>query len=81
MSSARSAARTADAAPIEIGDDVPTLAGVPGAALPHRKLVFSVVAIALLIFSIDQPVVATALHTIEVELHTGLEGAGWTITA
>jgi EmrB/QacA subfamily drug resistance transporter len=53
-----------------------------GATEPiHRGLVFTVVALALLMMSIDSTIVATALHTLRRELHTSIDWAGWTITA
>jgi EmrB/QacA subfamily drug resistance transporter len=48
--------------------------------LPRRGLVFFVVSIALFMASIDQTIVATALSTIEKELHGGIEWSSWTIT-
>ena len=47
----------------------------------RRGLVFTVVALALLMMSIDTTIVATALHTLRRELHTSIDWAGWTITA
>jgi EmrB/QacA subfamily drug resistance transporter len=47
----------------------------------RRGLVFTVVALALLMMSIDSTIVATALHTLRRELHTSIDWAGWTITA
>ena len=53
-----------------------------GESLPvHRTLVFTTVALALLMMSIDSTIVATALHTLRRELHTSIDWAGWTITA
>jgi EmrB/QacA subfamily drug resistance transporter len=48
--------------------------------LPRRYLVFFIVAMALFMASIDQTIVATALSTIQHELHAGIEWSGWTIT-
>jgi MFS family permease len=45
-----------------------------------RLLVFGVVAIALLMVSIDQTAVATALVSIQRDLDTSLAWSGWTIT-
>ena len=45
-----------------------------------RLLVFGVVAIALLMVSIDQTSVATALPSIQRDLDTSLAWSGWTIT-
>ena len=47
----------------------------------HRGLVFTIVALALLMMSIDSTIVATVLHTLRRELHTSIDWAGWTITA
>jgi EmrB/QacA subfamily drug resistance transporter len=48
--------------------------------LAHRRLVFGIVAIALLMASIDQTIVATALNAIRGDLHAELNWSGWTIT-
>ena len=47
----------------------------------HRGVVFTIVALALLMMSIDTTIVATALHTLRRELHTSIDWAGWTLTA
>lgn len=47
----------------------------------RRGWVFTIVALALLMMSIDTTIVATALHTLRRELHTSIDWAGWTITA
>jgi EmrB/QacA subfamily drug resistance transporter len=47
---------------------------------PRRYLVFFIVAMALFMASVDQTIVATALSTIQRELHAGIEWSGWTIT-
>lgn len=47
----------------------------------HRGLVFSIVALALLMMSIDSTIVATALHSLRSGLQTSIDWAGWTITA
>jgi MFS family permease len=47
----------------------------------HRGLVFAIIALALLMMSIDSTIVATALHYLRLELHTSIDWAGWTITA
>lgn len=46
-----------------------------------RVLVFTIVAMSLLMTTIDTTIVATALETIQKELHTTVNWAGWTITA
>ena len=47
----------------------------------HRGLVFAIVALALLMMSIDSTIVATALHSLRIGLQTSIDWAGWTITA
>ena len=47
----------------------------------RRLLVFTIVALALMMMSIDATIVATALHTLQHELNTSVNWAGWTITA
>jgi EmrB/QacA subfamily drug resistance transporter len=71
---------TTPTASIEIGDARHVAPGAPGAALPRRKIVFAVVAFALMMASVDQTIVATALHTIQHELDGSVALAGWTIT-
>jgi len=48
--------------------------------LAHRRVVFGIVSIALLMASIDQTIVATALNAIRGDLHAELTWSGWTIT-
>lgn len=50
---------------------------VPG----NREAMFAVVALALMMMSIDSTIVATALNTIQRELHTSINWTGWVITA
>jgi MFS family permease len=47
----------------------------------HRGLVFTIIALALLMMSIDNTIVATALHSLQHDLQTSIDWAGWTITA
>lgn len=47
----------------------------------NRMVVFFIVAAALLMMTLDSTIVATALHTLEHELHTSINWAGWVITA
>lgn len=47
----------------------------------RRKTVFSIIALALLMMSIDSTIVATALHAIQQGLHTSINLTSWTITA
>ena len=48
---------------------------------PHRVAIFSVVAMALLMSSLDGTIVATALHAIEHGLHSTINWTSWVITA
>ena len=48
---------------------------------PHRVAIFSVVALALLMSSLDGTIVATALHAIQHGLHTSINWTSWVITA
>src|SRR6185437_13882465 len=47
----------------------------------RKVLVFIIVAMALLMTTIDATIVATALHTLQQDLHTSIIWAGWTLTA
>jgi MFS family permease len=47
----------------------------------RRVLVFAIVALALLMMSVDSTIVATALHSLQHGLKTSINWAGWTITA
>lgn len=59
-----------------------TAATAPPAAAPVRRvLVFTIVAFALMMMSIDSTIVATALPTLERDLDAPINWAGWTITA
>jgi EmrB/QacA subfamily drug resistance transporter len=51
------------------------------APAPHRIAIFSVVAMALLMSSLDGTIVATALHAIQHGLHAPINWTGWVITA
>ena len=52
------------------------------AAPPVRRgLVFGIVALALMMMSIDSTIVATALHALQSGLDTSIGWAGWTLTA
>ncbi|MDQ2874372.1 MAG: MFS transporter [Actinomycetota bacterium] len=48
---------------------------------PHRVAIFSVVAMALLMSSLDATIVATALHAIQHGLHASINWTSWVITA
>jgi EmrB/QacA subfamily drug resistance transporter len=52
----------------------------PGAAEPRRYLVFAIVSLALMMASVDQTIVATALPTLQRDLHTQVNWSTWTIT-
>jgi EmrB/QacA subfamily drug resistance transporter len=54
---------------------------VAQAAAPHRVAIFSVVAMALLMSSLDGTIVATALHAVQYGLHTSINWTSWVITA
>ncbi|HEU0196670.1 MAG TPA: MFS transporter [Nevskiaceae bacterium] len=53
----------------------------PLAASVRRGPVFTIIALALMMMSIDATIVATALHAIQQGLGTTINWAGWTITA
>jgi EmrB/QacA subfamily drug resistance transporter len=52
----------------------------PRAQLARPRLIFGIVAIGLVMVSIDQTIVATALLAIQRELHAQVNWSGWTIT-
>lgn len=47
----------------------------------RRVRVFTIVALALMMMSVDTTIVATALHSLTQGLGTSINRAGWTITA
>lgn len=49
-------------------------------AHPRRWLIFSIVALGMLMGNIDQNVVATALPTLRADLHTSISWVAWTVT-
>ncbi|MBO0823628.1 MAG: MFS transporter, partial [Actinobacteria bacterium] len=51
------------------------------APAPHRVAIFSVVAMALLMSSLDSTIVATALHAIQHGLNASINWTSWVITA
>ena len=55
-------------------------AGV-GTRPTHRAAIFATVALALMMMSIDSTIIATALHTLQHDLGTTINWAGWVITA
>ena len=56
----------------------PALPG--GEALAGRYVVFTIVSLALLMASVDQTIVATALPSLERDLHAQVNWSSWTIT-
>lgn len=54
--------------------------GSAGIRSPRRYLVFAVVSIALFMASVDQTIVATALGTLQRDLHAQVNWSSWTIT-
>lgn len=73
--------RRADEAPREeAGDEGPGPQEIPEPDV-RRGLVFTTVALALLMMSLDSTIVATALHALQHGLGTSINWTGWTITA
>lgn len=52
-----------------------------GPVAVNRPVVFATVALALFMMSVDSTIVATALHTLQQDLQTSVNWAGWTLTA
>ena len=50
------------------------------ASAGHKRLVFCIVSLAILMAAIDQTIVATGLPAIQQDLHASLNWSGWTIT-
>ena len=46
----------------------------------NPKIVFPIVAMALLMITIDSTIVATALHALQIDLQTSVSWAGWYLT-
>lgn len=46
----------------------------------NTKIVFPIVAMALLMITVDSTIVATALHALQADLQTSVSWAGWTLT-
>jgi EmrB/QacA subfamily drug resistance transporter len=65
---------------IATSDAPPSAPVVTGEPQPRRYLVFAVVAVALFMASVDQTIVATALPTLQKDLHTQVNWSSWTIT-
>src|SRR6185437_6679489 len=53
---------------------------VSGEALPGRYVVFTIVSLALMMASVDQTIVATALPSLQHDLHGQVNWSTWTIT-
>ena len=53
----------------------------PALFIGGRAVLFGVVSLALVMSTLDQTIVATALSDLEQGLHTSITWAGWTITA
>src|ERR1700722_8528808 len=53
----------------------------PSMPSTHRRIVFPVLCAAMMMTSIDQTVVATALPTIHRSLHAPINWTGWSVTA
>lgn len=60
--------------------EIERLADPPPAAI-NRVLVFAIVALTLLMMSVDSTIVATILHALQHGLDTSVNWAGWTLTA
>lgn len=67
-------AREADAT------DIPDTAAAPNTATKHRWRIFAIVSAALMMSSIDQTIVATALSALKHDLHAPINWASWTVT-
>lgn len=64
---------------VEIAQELAEQAG--GKPPVSRVVIFTIVAFALAMTSVDATIVATALHALQHGLHTTINWAGWTITA
>ena len=51
-----------------------------GEALPGRYVVFTIVSLALMMASVDQTIVATALPSLQHDLHAQVNWSSWTLT-
>jgi EmrB/QacA subfamily drug resistance transporter len=58
----------------------PTRAAAAPEMLPRRWLIFGIVSLALFMASLDQTIVATALPSLEHDLHAQINWSGWTIS-
>ncbi len=70
---------------VGISDLKDTDNGISDALQPDPQIkrgwVFFTISLALLLITIDSTIVATALHTLQSELHTSVSWVGWTLTA
>jgi EmrB/QacA subfamily drug resistance transporter len=64
-----------------LSDSVRATVSAETTPIPHRVAIFSVVAMALLMSSLDGTIVATALHAIQHGLRSSLTWTSWVITA
>src|SRR5690625_6472219 len=53
----------------------------PSPAAVNRPMVFGIVAMTLMMMTIDSTIVSTALDTLQTELDTDITWVGWTVTA
>jgi len=60
--------------------ELPEAGAGPRRSIPSRHLIFSIVAIAIFMTSIDSTIVATALLAIHDSLRSSINWSGWTIT-
>lgn len=69
--------RMSDGSGSSRGDAEPVVQDPP----VHRVRMFAIIALALLMISVDSTIIATALHAVQHGLGTSINWAGWTITA
>ncbi len=65
----------------ELAGDAGCAAAAAAPPPVRRVLMFAIIALALLMMSVDSTIVATALHSLQLGLDTSINWAGWTITA
>lgn len=64
-----------------IAHTTPRVPRLPADPLPGRLVIFGIVSVALLMASVDQTIVATALPTLQHDLGARVNWSSWTITA